>query len=96
MISYTYKVVNLLRDAQGIVVTANFTITADDGVDWYTHPFTVGLNPPTGSIILFEELTEGQVIAWVKSIGQAEFEEQAKAELEAFKQRKQVTAGVPW
>jgi hypothetical protein len=44
----------------------------------------------------FANLTETEVIGWVKSLVQTSTEEQADAELAAYKNRKEVTSGVPW
>ena len=101
MTTYDYKVTNLVRDADGIVVTANFTITASDGVDSFTHNYSFGFaNKPT-TPTPFENLTEAKVIEWIKRDTGAEnqFEKSADAELEAYKLRKAapvLTAGVPW
>jgi hypothetical protein len=101
MTTYDYKVTNLVRDADGIVVTANFTITASDGVDSFTHNYSFGFaNKPT-TPTPFENLTEAKVIEWIKRDAGAEnqFEKSADAELEAYKLRKAapvLTAGVPW
>lgn len=101
MTTYDYKVTNLVRDADGIVVTANFTITASDGVDSFTHSYSFGFaNKPT-TPTPFENLTEAKVIEWIKRDAGAEnqFEKSADAELEAYKLRKAapvLTAGVPW
>lgn len=99
--TYTYSVKNLIRDENGIVVTAGFTITADDGVDSFTHTYNFGFaNRPT-TPTPFEDLTEAKVIEWIKRDAGAEnqFEASADAELAAYKVRKVapvLTAGVPW
>ena len=99
--SYTYKVTNLIRDPQGIVVTAAFTIEASDGTDSYTHTMQTGFaNKPT-TPTPFADLTEAKVIEWIKRDAGEEnqFEKSADAELEAFKLRKAtpvMTAGTPW
>jgi len=99
--TYTYKVTNLVRDPNGIVVTAAFTITADDGIDSFTHGYNFGFaNKPT-TPTPFDELTEAKVIEWIKRDAGAEnqFEASADAELAAYKLRKAapvLTAGVPW
>lgn len=99
--TYTYRVTSLVRDADGIVVTAHFTITADDGVDQFTHGYICGFaNKPT-TPTPFEQLTEAKVVEWIKRDAGAEsmFERSADAELDAFKLRKNapvLTAGTPW
>ena len=101
MNTYTYKVTNLVRDPDGIVVTAQFTITADDGTDSFTHSYNFGFaNKPT-TPTPFGDLTEAKVIEWIKRDAGAEnqFEASADAELAAYKLRKAapvLAAGVPW
>lgn len=34
MNTYNYKISNLIRDKDGIIITAAFTITASDGTSW--------------------------------------------------------------
>ena len=101
MNTYTYKVTNLVRDPDGIVVTAAFTITADDGTDSYTHSMQTGFANKPVTPTAFEELTEAKVIEWIKRDAGEEnqFEKSADAELEAYKVRKAapvMSAGVPW
>lgn len=101
MNSYAYKVTNLIRDPNDIVVTATFTITADDGVDQFTHVYNFGFanNPETP--IAFADLTEAKVIEWIKRDAGAEnqFEISADAELAAYKLLKAapvLSSGTPW
>jgi len=99
--TYTYKVTNLIRDPAGIVVTASFTITADDGVDHFTHSYNFGFANKPKTPIPFEELTEAKVIEWIKrDAGEDnQFERSADAELAAYKKRKAaplLTSGTPW
>jgi len=94
--TYEYKITDMQRDADGIVVAVSFTVTASDGTDSFTHNYQTALTAPPGNPIPFNDLKESDVIGWVKSLVQTSTEEQADAELEAFKQRKQVTSGTPW
>ena len=64
--TYDYKVTNLIRDPQGIVVTASFTITASDGVDSFTHNYNTGFANKPVTPTPFEDLTEAKVIEWIK------------------------------
>jgi hypothetical protein len=101
MNSYTYKVTNLIRDPQGIVVTAAFTIEASDGTDSYTHTMQTGFANKPVTPTPFADLTEAKVIEWIKRDAGEEnqFEKSADAELEAFKLRKAapvLSAGTPW
>jgi len=99
--SYTYKVTNLVRGANDIVVSAEFTITADDGTDSFTHNCRTGFAPPVGAPIPFASLTEADVVEWIKRDAGVEnqFEKSADAELDAYKRRKTETvlsSGMPW
>ena len=101
MNSYAYKVTNLIRDPNDIVVTATFTITADDGVDQFTHSYNFGFANKPETPIAFSDLTEAKVIEWIKRDAGAEnqFEISADAELAAYKLRKAapvLSSGTPW
>ena len=101
MNTYAYKVNNLIRNPEGIVVTAQFSITADDGTDSFTHNYNFGFANKPVTPTPFADLTEAKVIEWIKRDAGAEnqHEASADAELAAFKLRKAapvVTAGVPW
>lgn len=93
--TYAYKVTNLIRDPDGIVVTAS------NGVDSFTHNYNFGFANKPVTPTAFAEITEAKVIEWIKRDAGAEnqFEASADAELAAYKLRKAaptVTAGVPW
>lgn len=99
--TYTYKVNNLIRDNNGIVVTAQFQITVSDGVDSFTHNYNTGFANGPVTPTPFADLTEAKVIEWIKRDAGAEnqFEASADAELAAYKERKAapvLSAGVPW
>jgi hypothetical protein len=99
--TYTYKINNLIRDPNGIVVTAHFSITASDGVDSFTHNYSFGFANKPLTPTPFADLTEAKVIGWIKRDAGTEnqYEASADAELAAYKLRKvapAVTAGVPW
>lgn len=96
MNTYDYQITDMVRDAAGVVVTVMFTVTASDGTDSFTHTYQTGLPAPKADIIPFADLTPEEVIAWVKELVGKSTEEQADAELAAFKERKVVTSGVPW
>jgi hypothetical protein len=101
MNQYEYKVNNLTRDPNGIVVSAAFSITADDGTDSFTHHYHTGFANKPVTPTAFDDLTEAKVIEWIKRDAGEEnqFEASADAELEAYKLRKSapvLTAGVPW
>lgn len=99
--TYLYKVNNLIRDPDGIVVTAQFQITADDGTDSFTHSYNFGFANKPVTPTAFEDLTEAKVIEWIKRDAGAEnqFEVSADAELAAYKVRKAapvLASGTPW
>jgi hypothetical protein len=94
--TYDYKISDMQRDANGIVVAVSFTVTASDGVDSFTHNYHTALPAPKDAAIPFAELTEAGVASWVKELVGTGTEEQADAELAAFKLRKEVKSGTPW
>lgn len=68
-VQYIYKVTDLIRDVQtGIVVTAIFSITVRDGIDEFTVDYRCGFPPPDGSMIPYGDLTEADVINWIRSV----------------------------
>lgn len=93
---YKYKITDMQRDAEGIVVAVSFTVEASDGKDSFTHNYHTALPYPKEDPTPFDELTEADVIIWVKDLVGTSTEEQADAELEAFKIRKEVKSGTPW
>jgi len=99
--TYEYKVNNLIRNPEGIVVTAQFSITASDGVDSFTHNYNFGFANKPVTPTSFANLTEAKVVEWIKRDAGAESQHEASAdaELAAYKLRAAspvVTAGVPW
>lgn len=105
MNSYIYKVSDLQRDGNGMIVAASFTITASDGVDENTHNYHTAFAAPKNTIVDYNDLTEEQIINWIKNmfdilddegVRQNSLEDQADAELSAFKERKQIKTGKPW
>lgn len=105
MNTYNYKVSDLQRDKDGIIIAASFTITASDGTDSNTHNYNTAFAAPKGVVIDYAQMTEERVIGWIKAmfdtkdddgVRQNSLEDQADAELEAFKERKIVKSGTPW
>ena len=98
MNTYQYFITDMSRNADGIVISVSFTVTVSDGTNSFTHNFHTALTPPNENPIPFEQLKESDVIDWVKSLVQAATEEQADAELAAWKIRKSYSnqTGVPW
>lgn len=96
MNTYEYKISNLQRDAANIVVGVAFEVTASDGTDSFTHNYFTALPKPKETAIPYDSLTQEQVIDWVKELVGTSTEEQADAELAAYKERKEVQSGTPW
>tara|TARA_R110000868_G_scaffold220202_1_gene471312 strand:+ start:22 stop:345 length:324 start_codon:yes stop_codon:yes gene_type:complete len=105
MNTYNYKVSDLQRDKDGIIIAASFTITASDGTDSNTHNYNTAFAAPKGDTTAFADVTEEQVIGWIMTmfdtkdddgVRQNSHEDQADAELEAFKERKAVKSETPW
>jgi hypothetical protein len=103
--TYEYKVTDLQRDKDGIVIAASFTITASDGTDSNTHNYHTAFTAPKGTPIDYAQVTESKVIEWIMAmfdtkdddgVRQNAQEDQADAELAAFKERKAVKSGTPW
>ena len=86
--TYTYEPINLVKDGNGIVVAVDFTITASDGTDSFTINGHTGLNRPGETVIPYDQLTKEQVVSWIQALVGKPNEEQADAELEAYKLRK--------
>ena len=97
--TYDYKITNMQRDAaSGIVISTEFTVTASNGKDSFTHNYQTALPAPKGKPVPYADLTEANVIAWVKELVGTQTEEQADAELAAFILRKSQATdnGTPW
>lgn len=96
MNTYIYKITNIERDAAGIAVACSFNITVSDGVDSFAHQFHTGFTPAPINPIPYNQLTEADVISWVKVLVGKESEEAADGELLSYKSRKNVSIGLPW
>lgn len=103
--TYAYKVSDLQRDKDGIIIAASFTITASDGTNSNTHNYHTAFAAPKGDTTAFADVTEEQVIGWIMAmfdtkdddgVRQNSHEDQADAELDAFKERAVVKSGTPW
>lgn len=86
------------RNGNGIVQTVSFSVTASNGSDSFTHTYNTGLPEPKDTPISYNNLTEAQVITWVKDLVGKSTEESADAELAAYIVRKNETqqTGTPW
>ena len=103
--THTYKVTDLQRDKDGIVIAASFTITASDGTDSNTHNYHTAFAAPKGDVIPYVDVTESKVVEWIMAMFDTKYddgvrqnahEDQADAELAAFKARKEIKTGTPW
>jgi hypothetical protein len=96
MNTYTYKPTNLVSDENGIVRAVDFTVEVSDGVDTFEINGHTGLPLPKDMIVPYQDLTQNEVIGWIKNLVGEQTEEQADAELEAYKIRLIVKNGTPW
>jgi len=96
---FTWHIANLEREtADGFVMTAHYTINAEDGTYSSGAYGSLGFERPD-KLIPFADLTEEMVIGWVKDAFGAE----KVAEIEAALQNQideqrhpSKAAGVPW
>lgn len=99
MNTYVYNVTNMQRDlATGIVVAAEFTVTVSNGTASFTTNNQTAFNAPQADPTPYDELTEADVIVWIKELVGPQSDEQADAELEAYiiRSANVVVSGVPW
>lgn len=99
MNTYVYAVTNMQRDlATGIVVAAEFTVTASNGTVSFTTNNQTAFPYPKADPTPYDELTEADVITWIKELVGEQSEAQADAELEAYIERSKnvVVNGTPW
>ena len=96
MNTYLYKPTNLVSDENGIVVAVDFTVLVSDGTDSFEINGHTGLPLPKEDAKPYSELTQEEVISWIKSLVGEQTEEQADAELEAYKKRIVIKNGTPW
>lgn len=97
--TFTWAIVNLERETvDGFVMTAHYTVNASDGTYSSGAYGSVGFTRPD-TLIPFADLTEAEVIGWVKD----SFGAEKVAEIEAALQSKldeqrapSKAAGVPW
>jgi hypothetical protein len=98
MISYNWQIVNMDRKTtDGFVVTVHYNVTATDG-DYSANTYgTVGYTEEAGkSYIPYDQLTQDEVVAWVKdSLGQETVEASLATQIEALKHPVQ-ESGLPW
>jgi hypothetical protein len=92
----TYKIDNLDRQtSDGLVTTAHWRVNAVDGEHTAGAYGSVGFTRGD-DFIPFEELTEAQVLEWVKSQLEVEQIEAALAQIIAEQKQPSKISGVPW
>lgn len=95
----TWKIANLEREiADGYVFTAHYTVNAHDGTYSAGAYGSIGFERPE-TLIPYADLTEEQVIEWVKeAIGSDKVLEIGQALVNQLEEQRQPTkqTGVPW
>ena len=97
MITYDWNVVQMDRlTSDDFVVTVHYTVSATDGEFSASTYGTVGFTQEADDFTPFDELTQEQVIGWVKdSLGEQTVEDALTAQIEAQKNPVQLS-GLPW
>jgi hypothetical protein len=93
---FTWNVVQMDRlTSDGFVVTVHYTVNAVDGEFTASTYGTVGYTEE-GAFTPYSQLTEAEVVGWVKdSLGQETVEEALAAQIEA--QKNPISeSGLPW
>ena len=96
---FTWKIANLEREtADGFVMTAHYTVTAEDGTYNSGAYGSLGFERPN-KLIPYADLTEDMVIGWVKDAFGAEKVAEIEAALQSQLDEQRApskAAGVPW
>ena len=98
--TFTWKIAQLEREtSDGYVFTAHYTVDSYDGTYNAGAYGSVGLERPEGELIPFADLTEEQVVGWVKeklgdeAVGNIE----TALQMQLDEQRNPTKAGgLPW
>jgi hypothetical protein len=97
--TFTWHITNLEREtADGFVMTAHYTITAEDGTYSSGAYGSLGFERPD-KLIPFADLTEELVIGWVKDAFGAEKVTEIEAALQAQldeQRHPSKASGMPW
>jgi hypothetical protein len=98
--TFTWAIANLEREtADGFVMTAHYTVNANDGTYSSGAYGSVGFQRPD-NLIPFADLTEAEVIGWVKeALGGADKIAEIEAALQSQIDEQRAptkAAGVPW
>jgi hypothetical protein len=96
---FTWKIANLEREtADGFVMVAHYTVTAEDGTYNSGAYGSLGFERPD-TLIPFADLTEDMVIGWVKDAFGAEKVAEIEVALQSQLDEQRApskAAGVPW
>jgi len=96
---FTWHIANLEREtADGFVMTAHYTVTAEDGTYSSGAYGSLGFERPD-KLIPYADLTEQMVIGWVKDAFGAEKGAEIEAALQAQldeQRHPSRQAGMPW
>jgi hypothetical protein len=97
--TFTWHIANLEREtADGFVMTAHYTVTAEDGTYSSGAYGSLGFERPD-KLIPFADLTEEMVIGWVKDAFGAEKVTEIEAALRAQldeQRHPSKASGMPW
>ena len=77
-------------------MAVDFTVEVSDSTDLFEINGHTGLPLPKGNAKPYNELTQEEVIEWVKGLVGEQMEEQADVELKAYKARSNVKNGLPF
>jgi hypothetical protein len=91
------NIVSLDRTTEtGIITTAHWTASKTDGEYTASSYGSVGLNPPTGIVIPYLDVTKEEAIAWTEcKLDMTELEASLDTQLVALK-NPPVSTGLPW
>ena len=97
--TFTWRIANLEREtADGFVMTAHYTVTAEDGTYSSGAYGSLGFERPD-KLIPYADLTEQMVIGWVKDAFGAEKVTEIEAALQAQldeQHHPSKASGTPW
>ena len=97
--TFTWHIANLEREtADGFVLTAHYTVTAEDGTYSSGAYGSLGFERPD-KLIPYADLTEQKVIGWVKDAFGAEKVSEIEAALQAQldeQRHPSKASGMPW
>ena len=98
--TFTWKIAQLEREtSDGYVFTAHYTVDANDGTYSAGAYGSLGLERPEGEMIPFSQLTEEQVVQWVKDSFGPEKVASIEAALQGQLDEQHAptkAAGLPW